>query len=178
MKFTIYGKNMHVTEGMKDALKKKFEKFDRYFDKETEVYATFSKEKNHQMLEVTIPLGKTILRAEERTDDMGGSIEAVVDKLEGQLRKHKTKLQKRYANEPVKFDFDALEPDEEYEEHQPKVVRTKRFAIKPMSVDEATMQMELLGHDFFVFLNSETEDVNVVYMRKDGNFGLIEPIFA
>jgi len=177
MRFTIYGKNMHVSEGLKDTLKKKFEKFDRYFDKETEVYATFSKERNHQMLEVTIPLGKTILRAEEISDDMPGSIEAVVDKLEGQLRKHKTKLQKRYGNSPVKFDFDALEADTEYEENAPRVVRTKKFAIKPMSVDEATMQMELLGHDFFVFLNAETDDVNVVYMRKDGNFGLIEPIF-
>ncbi|MBQ3335143.1 MAG: ribosome-associated translation inhibitor RaiA [Eubacteriaceae bacterium] len=177
MKFTIYGKNMHVSDGLKDALKKKFEKFDRYFDKETEVYATFSKEKNTQMLEVTIPMGKTILRAEERTDDMAGSIEAVVDKLEGQLRKHKTKLQKRYANEPLKFNFDALESDEDDEANLPKVVRTKKFAVKPMSVEEATMQMELLGHDFFVFLNADTEDVNVVYTRKDGNFGLIEPLF-
>ena len=177
MKFTIYGKNMHVSDGLKDALKKKFEKFDRYFDKETEVYATFSKEKNTQMLEVTIPMGKTILRAEERTDDMAGSIEAVVDKLEGQLRKHKTKLQKRYANEPLKFNFDALESDEDDEANLPKVVRTKKFAVKPMSVEEATMQMELLGHDFFVFLNADTDDVNVVYTRKDGNFGLIEPLF-
>ncbi len=177
MKFTIYGKNMHVSDGLKETLKKKFEKFDRYFDKETEVYATFSKEKNAQMLEVTIPMGKTILRAEERSEDMAGSIEAVVDKLEGQLRKHKTKLQKRYANEPLKFNFDALESEEEDEADMPKVVRTKKFAVKPMSVEEATMQMELLGHDFFVFLNAETEDVNVVYARKDGNFVLIEPLF-
>lgn len=168
---------MHVTDGMKEALKKKFAKFDRYFDSETEVYATFSREKNSQMLEVTIPMGKTILRAEERTEDMAGSIEAVVDKLEGQLRKHKTKLQRRYADEPIKFNFDALE-NEEDEENEPQVVRTKKFAIKPMSVEEATLQMELLGHDFFVFLNAETDDVNVVYMRKDGNFGLIEPILS
>ena len=177
MKFTIYGKNMHVSEGLKEALRKKFEKFDRYFGQETEVYATFSKEKNFQMLEITIPMGKTILRAEEKSEDMAGSIEAVVDKLEGQLRKHKTKLQKRYAEEALKYNLDGLEPMEDYEEHPPKVVRTKKFAVKPMSVDEATMQMELLGHDFFVFLNTETEDVNVVYMRKDGNYGLIEPIF-
>ncbi|MEG1432181.1 MULTISPECIES: ribosome hibernation-promoting factor, HPF/YfiA family [Eubacterium] len=176
MKFTIYGKNMHVSEGLKEALKKKFDKFDRYFGQDTEVYATFSKERNDQMLEVTIPMGRTILRAEERGEDMMGAIEEVVDKLEGQLRKHKTKLQKRYANEPTKFNFDELEVDESYEQSAPKVVRTKKFAVKPMSVEEATMQMELLGHDFFVFLNAETEDVNVVYMRKDGNFGLIEPI--
>ena len=175
MKFTIYGKNMHVSEGLKEALKKKFEKFDRYFGSETEVYATFSKERNDQMLEVTIPMGKTILRAEERGEDMLGVIEEIVDKLEGQLRRYKTKLQKRYVNEN-QFHFDALE-DEDDDEETPKVVRTKKFAIKPMSVEEATMQMELLGHDFFVFLNAETDDVNVVYMRKDGNFGLIEPVF-
>ena len=176
MKFTLYGKNMHVSEGLKDILKKKFQKFDRYFDKETEIYATFSKDKNGQMLEVTIPLGKTILRAEEWSDDMKSSIEAVVDKLEGQLRKYKTKLQKRYANEAPKLIFDAFEDEEDAESVDvPKVVRTKKFAIKPMSVDEATMQMDLLEHDFFVFLNAETDDVNVVYRRHDGNFGLIEP---
>ena len=106
---------------------------------------------------------------------MLGVIEEIVDKLEGQLRRYKTKLQKRYVNEN-QFHFDALE-DEDDDEETPKVVRTKKFAIKPMSVEEATMQMELLGHDFFVFLNAETDDVNVVYMRKDGNFGLIEPVF-
>lgn len=177
MKFTIYGKNMHVSEGLKDALRKKLEKFDKYFGQEAEVYATFSKEKNFQMLEITIPMGKTILRAEEKSEDMAGSIEAAVDKLESQLRKHKTKLQKRYADEALKYNLDDLEAIDEYEENPPKVVRTKKFPVKPMSVDEATMQMELLGHDFFVFLNAETEDVNVVYMRKDGNYGLIEPIF-
>lgn len=182
MKFTIYGKNMHVSEGMKDTLQKKFKKFDRYFDEETEVYATFSKEKNYQMLEVTIPLGKTILRAEERTDDMKGSIEAVIDKLEGQLRKYKTKLAKKYAQEAPKLQFDALDDDfdDDYDDGLgavPKVVRTKKFAIKPMSVDEAAMQMDLLEHDFFVFLNADTEDVNVLYRRRDGDFGLIEPEF-
>lgn len=181
MKFTIYGKNMHVSEGMKDTLKKKFQKFDRYFDQETEVFATFSKEKNYQMLEVTIPLGKTILRAEERTDDMKGSIEAVIDKLEGQLRKYKTKLQRKYAQEASKLKFDAMDDalgdDDIEDDDTPKVVRTKKFAIKPMSVDEAAMQMDLLEHDFFVFLNADTEDVNVLYRRRDGDFGLIEPEF-
>lgn len=176
MRFTIYGKNMHVSEGLKETLKKKLGKFDRYFGQETEVYATFSKEKNYQMLEVTIPVGKTILRAEERSEDMVTSIEDVVNKLEGQLRKHKTKLQKRNQDETAKFNLEGIEAigDDVF---QPKVVRTKKFAVKPMNVDEATLQMELLGHDFFVFLNGDTDDVNVVYMRKDGNYGLIEPTF-
>ncbi|MBC3797141.1 ribosome hibernation-promoting factor, HPF/YfiA family [Acetobacterium tundrae] len=177
MRFTIYGKNMHVSEGLKETLKKKFEKFDRYFGQETEVYATFSKEKNYQMLEVTIPVGKTILRAEERSEDMVTSIENAVNKLEGQLRKHKTKLQKRNQDEAVKLNFEEIESLEEEDVFQAKVVRTKKFAVKPMSVDEATLQMELIGHDFFVFLNGDTDDVNVVYMRKDGNYGLIEPTF-
>ncbi|MBI4858118.1 MAG: ribosome-associated translation inhibitor RaiA [Acetobacterium woodii] len=177
MRFTIYGKNMHVSEGLKETLKKKLGKFDRYFGQETEVYATFSKEKNYQMLEVTIPVGKTILRAEERSEDMVTSIEDVVNKLEGQLRKHKTKLQKRNQDEATKFNLDGIEASTEDEIFQPKVVRTKKFAVKPMNVDEATLQMELLGHDFFVFLNGDTDDVNVVYMRKDGNYGLIEPTF-
>lgn len=177
MKFTIYGKNMHVSEGLKETLKKKFSKFDRYFGQETEIYATFSKEKNFQMLEVTIPVGKTILRAEEKSEDMVSSIENVVNKLESQLRKHKTKLLKRNLEEASKFNLDEIEDIDESDELQPKVVRTKKFAIKPMNVDEATLQMELLGHDFFVFLNGDTDDVNVVYMRKDGNYGLIEPTF-
>ncbi|HEY5537359.1 MAG TPA: ribosome-associated translation inhibitor RaiA [Acetobacterium sp.] len=177
MKFTIYGKNMHVSEGLKETLKKKFSKFDRYFGQETEIYATFSKEKNFQMLEVTIPVGKTILRAEEKSEDMVSSIENVVNKLEGQLRKHKTKLLKRNLEEASKFNLEEIEDIDESDELQPKVVRTKKFAIKPMNVDEATLQMELLGHDFFVFLNGDTDDVNVVYMRKDGNYGLIEPTF-
>ncbi|MGL4606549.1 MAG: ribosome hibernation-promoting factor, HPF/YfiA family [Eubacteriaceae bacterium] len=177
MKFTIYGKNMHVSEGLKETLKKKFSKFDRYFSQETEVYATFSKEKNYQMLEVTIPVGKTILRAEEKSDDMVTAIEEVVNKLEGQLRKHKTKLQKKHMDEAQRFQLDEIEEVEDPEEFEPKVLRTKKFAIKPMTVDEATLQMELLGHDFFVFLNGNTDDINVVYMRKDGNYGLIEPTF-
>ncbi len=166
---------MHVSEGLKETLKKKFAKFDRYFGQEAEIYATFSKEKNYQMLEVTIPIGKTILRAEEKSEDMVVSIENVVNKLEGQLRKHKTKLQKRNREDSFKLNLETFE--EEEGEFQPKIVRTKKFAVKPMNVDEATLQMELLGHDFFVFLNGDTDDVNVVYMRKDGNYGLIEPTF-
>lgn len=168
---------MHVSEGLKETLKKKFAKFDRYFGQETEIYATFSKEKNYQMLEVTIPVGKTILRAEEKSEDMVTAIEEVVSKLEGQLRKHKTKLQKRHMEEAQKFHLEEIEEYDDESEFQAKVVRTKKFAVKPMNVDEATLQMELLGHDFFVFLNGDTDDINVVYMRKDGNYGLIEPTF-
>ena len=177
MKFTIYGKNMHVSDGLKDALKKKFSKFERYFGPDTEVYATFSKEKNFQMLEVTVPLGRTVLRAEEKADDLLSAIEIVVDKLEGQLRKHKTRFQKNYAEEARKYHFDELEdyPDYDEEQEEGKVVRTKKFQIKPMHVEEAALQMEMLGHDFFVFQEAESDSVCVVYRRRDGNYGLIEP---
>ena len=181
MKFTIYGKNMHISDGLKETLEKKFQKFDRYFDKETEVYVTFKKEKSYQVIEVTIPLGKTILRAEEKTDSTMGSIEAVIDKLEGQLRKYKTKLRKRYEAQDSKLKFEAFDDLDEKSADvmdEPKIVRTKKFAIKPMSAEEAAMQMDLLEHDFFVFLNTETDDVNVVYRRKNGDYGLIEPTFA
>jgi putative sigma-54 modulation protein len=180
MKFTIYGKNMHISDGLKETLEKKFQKFDRYFDKETEVYVTFKKEKSYQVIEVTIPLGKTILRAEEKTDSTMGSIEAVIDKLEGQLRKYKTKLRKRYEAQDSKLNFEAFDDGDEQapDVDEPKIVRTKKFAIKPMSPEEAAMQMDLLEHDFFVFLNAETDDVNVVYRRKNGDYGLIEPTFA
>ena len=181
MKFTIYGKNMHISDGLKETLEKKFQKFDRYFDKETEVYVTFKKEKSYQVIEVTIPLGKTILRAEEKTDSTMGSIVAVIDTLEGQLRKYKTKLRKRYEAQDSKLKFEAFDDLDEKSADvmdEPKIVRTKKFAIKPMSAEEAAMQMDLLEHDFFVFLNAETDDVNVVYRRKNGDYGLIEPTFA
>lgn len=176
MKFTIYGKNMHVSDSLKDALKKKFSKFERFFGPDTEVYATFSKEKKYQMLEVTIPLGRTVLRAEEKADDLLSAIEVVVDKLEGQLRRYKTKIQKNYAEEAKRYHLDEIEIDEEEEDiPEAKVVRTKKFAVKPMSVEEATLQMEMLGHDFFVFEDSDIDTICVVYKRKDGNYGLIEP---
>ncbi len=176
MKFIIYGKNMHVSDNLKDMLKKKFSKFDRYFGEDTEVYATFSKEKNFQMLEVTIPLGRSVLRAEEKADDLVSAIELVMDKLEGQLRKHKTKIQKHYADDFKKYHLDEMDiVGDEDEDDDRKVVRTKKFPIKPMHIEEAAMQMDLLGHDFFVFLNAESNQVNVVYLRNDGNYGLIEP---
>ena len=174
MRFTIYGRNMHVSENMKELLKKKFSKFDRYFNEDTDVFVTFSTEKHNNVVEVTIPLGRSVLRAEVKDRDIQTAIEKVIDKLEGQLRKHKTKLKRHYKEEFEQFHLDLIEDIEEEPETK-KVVRTKKFPIKPMSVEEATLQMDLVGHDFYVFLNADTEDVNVVYLRKDGNYGLIEP---
>lgn len=175
MRMTISGKNMVVTEGIKNVLEKKIQKLDKYFSPETPVTATLSVEKNRHILEVTIPVNGAILRAEEATDDMYHTIDRVMDKLEKQIRKHRTKLEKRIKD--GSFKFDAKEYVHEEPEPEPKIVRTKRFAMKPMPVEEALLQMELLGHNFFVFSNGETDEVNVVYKRKDGDFGLIEPTF-
>lgn len=175
MRMTISGKNMVVTDGLKNVLEKKLQKLDKYFDPSTDVTATLSVEKNRHILEVTIPVNGAILRAEESTDDMYNTIDRVMEKLEKQIRRHRTKLEKRVKNGSFKYDAGGYASEDEARE--PKLVRTKRFAMKPMPVEEALLQMELLGHNFFVFFNGETEEVNVVYKRKDGNFGLIEPVF-
>jgi len=124
--------------------------------------------------EVTIPLDGIVLRGEEETGDMYSSVDMVIDKLEKQIKKYKTKIDKKLKNGSIK---DLQLPQENLETgyEEPKIVRTKRFAIKPMPVEEAILQMNLIGHNFFVFRNSETDMVNVVYQRKDGNYGLIEP---
>lgn len=174
MRYTIYGRNMHVTDNVKDLLKKKISKFDRYFNEDTDVYVTLSTEKHNQVVEITIPIGSSVLRAEVKSKDLKSAISKAIDRLEGQLRKHKTKLKKHYNDELVHYNIDLVEEEPEEEK---KVVRNKKFAIKPMSIEEATLQMDLLGHNFFIFINADTNDVNVVYEREDGNYGLIEPYF-
>ncbi|HHV27323.1 MAG TPA: ribosome-associated translation inhibitor RaiA [Tissierellia bacterium] len=177
MKIKITGKNMDITDALKEITFKKIGKLDKYFQEDVDTNVTFSVEKNRQIIEVTINLPGTILRAEEYSDDMYNSIDKAVDVLEGQIRKYKTKLQKRYQNgETIRFE--NIEPMPKLKEEDiPKLVKVKRFAMKPMDAEEAILQMELLRHNFFVFMNGETEEVNVVYKRKDGNYGLIEPEF-
>lgn len=177
MKIKITGKNMDITDALKEITFKKLGKLDKYFQEDVDTNVTFSVEKNRQIIEVTINLPGTILRAEEYSDDMYNSIDKAVDVLEGQIRKYKTKLQKRYQNgETIRFE--NIEPMPKLKEEDiPKLVKVKRFAMKPMDAEEAILQMELLRHNFFVFMNGETEEVNVVYKRKDGNYGLIEPEF-
>ncbi|NLV75890.1 MAG: ribosome-associated translation inhibitor RaiA [Tissierellia bacterium] len=175
MKLNFTGKNIEVTEALKDVTEKKLGKLDKYFQGDVEGNVVYSVERNRKIIEITINLPGTILRAEEYSDDMYAAIDKAVDILERQIRKHKTKLQRRYINgETIRFE--NIEPLQE-EEDRPKVVRTKRFDMKPMSVEEAILQMELLRHNFFVFMNADSDDINVLYKRKDGNYGLIEPEF-
>ncbi|MHC6181246.1 ribosome hibernation-promoting factor, HPF/YfiA family [Clostridium sp. JNZ X4-2] len=175
MKITVTGKNIVITDALKNVVRKKLSRLDKYFNPDVEAHATLSVQKNRQKIEVTIPFAGVILRGEEENEDMYASIDLVLDKLEGQIRKQKTKLLRRNNSKSLKFQFIQNDVEEDNEEH--KIVRTKRFAVKPMSSEEAVLQMELLGHSFFVYRDAENGEVNVVYRRRDGNYGLIEPEF-
>ncbi len=179
MKFTIRGENVSVTEALRDYIEKKISKLERYFDSPTnsEVHVNLKVYNDNQSIEVTIPMKKLLLRAEEQHEDMYAAIDLVVEKLERQVRKYKTRVnRKARQNGGVKQMISALESQMNAEEEDDfQVVRTKRFNLKPMDVTEAIMQMDLLGHNFFVFSDAETSKTNVVYRRKDGKYGLIEP---
>lgn len=177
MKISISGKNMNITDALREVTEKKLGKLEKYFYEDVLVNATLSVEKNRHIIEVTIPFSGVIIRAEESSDDMYQSIDKVVDVLERQIRKHKTKLQKKNKGlETIRFENIQALPQED-DDKEPKIVRVKRFAMKPMDAEEAILQMELLRHAFYVFRNAETDEVNIVYKRKDGNYGLIEPEF-
>ena len=175
MRITVKGKNIAVTPALRQYVEKKLSKLERYFENIDEAIATLSVEKERHIVEVTVPLnGGMLLRGEEETNDMYASVDLVMEKLERQIEKHKTKIARKMKDGKL---LDLAAGQEKAAEEEPRLVRTKRFAMKPMPVEEAILQMNLLGHDFFVFSNAETEEVNVVYRRRDGNYGLIEPIF-
>jgi putative sigma-54 modulation protein len=176
MKYIMSGKNLEVTEALKEKTVKKMKKLEKYFHSGAEAHITMSVEKNRHILEVTVHFNGVAVRAEVSSDDMYTAVDKAIDVLEGQIRKNKTRLAKKLhesAFNPEEF----LSGNKVDEEHEFKIVRSKKFAIKPMAVEEAILQMNLLGHEFFMFSNSETKEVNVVYRRKDGNYGLIEPEF-
>lgn len=177
MNFIISGKNIEVTPGLKEAIEHKLGKLERYFTPDTEIIVTLSVEKERQKIEVTIPVKKDIIRSEQVSNDMYVSIDLVEEVIERQLRKYKNKLVEKHQA-GGNFNQSFFESDDNTaDSDEIKIVRTKRFGIKPMFPEDACMQMDLLGHSFFVFSNAETEQVNVVYKRKDGSFGLIEPEF-
>lgn len=177
MNFIISGKNIEVTPGLKDSVTSKLGKLERYFTPDTEIIVTLSVEKDRQKIEVTIPVKGDIIRSEQTSTDMYVSIDLVEEVIERQLRKYKNKLIARHQEgSAFKQEFFEEEPAIDSND-EIQIVRTKKFGIKPMFPEDACVQMELLGHDFFVFSNAETEEVNVVYKRKNGTFGLIEPEF-
>lgn len=175
MKFTISGKNIDVTPALRDVIEQKLGKLERYFTPETEVIVTLNVEKERHKIEVTIPVKGDIIRSEQVSDNMYVSIDLVEEIIERQLRKYKTKLLNRHKASGA---FNQLFMDEDiYDEDEIKIVKTKHFGMKPMFPEDAVVQMGLLGHDFYVFSNADTDEVNVVYKRKNGSYGLIEPIF-
>ena len=177
MKFIISGKNIDVTSNLRQTIINKLGKLERYFTPDTEIIVTLSVEKERQKIEVTIPVKGNLIRSEQVSSDMYVSIDLVEEVIERQLRKYKNKLVARHqSGDNFRQEFFESEDSDENED-EVKIVRTKRFGIKPMYPEDACVQMELLGHDFYVFCNAETDEVNVVYKRKNGTFGLIEPEF-
>ena len=177
MKFIISGRNIDITDGLRTAVEDKLGKLERYFTADTEIIVTLSVEKERQKIEVTIPVKGNIIRSEQVSNDMYVSIDLVEEIIERQLRKYKTKIINKKQNVET-FQPEFIEKDYEDDTNEIKIIRTKKFGFKPMYPEDACVQMELLGHNFFVFLNAETEEVNVVSKRKGNTYGLIEPDFS
>lgn len=181
MLVTVKGKNVDVTDALKHYAEKKVQKLEKYFRDLKEATVTQSVQRNWHIVEVQLEGDGVVIRGEERSDDMYASIDQVVEKLERRVKRFKGKLYGKTTEEgprerEAQREQMIAEAEEGGEEELiPEIVRMKRFAFKPMTPEEAAYQMELLHHDFFVFLNSESESINVVYRRKDGNYGLIEP---
>ncbi|MDE5967371.1 MAG: ribosome-associated translation inhibitor RaiA [Lachnospiraceae bacterium] len=172
MNYIIMGKNIEVTEGLRQSVYDKLDRLEKYFTSDTDVHVTFTVEKERQRIEVTIPMKGHIIRAEQVSDDMYVSIDMAVEVIERQVTKHKKKLiDQEQTSGFLQQDF----MDEDADDDEIKIIRSKKFAVKPMFPEDACMQMELLGHNFYVFRNAETDEVNVVYKRKGNTFGLIEP---
>lgn len=176
MNINVRGKQIKVTDALKDYVEKRVGKLGKYSDDFTDVQVTLSVEKERQKVEITAPLNGFILRGEEETDDLYSSIDLVVDKLERQMEKYRMRIGKKRIKTAKEEPSFILETDDEIFDKD-SIVKSKRFPAKLMTVDEAVMQMNLVGHNFYVFRNSDTEQMNVVYKRKHGGYGLLEPEF-
>lgn len=177
MRFSFTGKNITVKDSLKERATQKIGRLKKLIPEDAEVFVTFSSTKGDNKVEVTIPLPKRILRAEVTSSDMNAAIDEIVDILEKQMVKYKHRLRDRSRREPsFKEEYNLLFPEvEAVEDHAITIEKTKRFALKPMDSEEAVMEMEMLGHNFYVFRNSGSDEVNVVYRRNNGTYGLIEP---
>ena len=176
MKIKITGRNIELTEGLKKAVEDKLNKLEKYFTPDTDVYVTLSVEKERQKVEVTIPMKGNIVRSEQVSNDMYVSIDLVEEVIERQLKKYRTKLIAKHQSAATAFKQEFLD-EQSVEDEEIQITRVKKFDMKPMYAEDACVQMELLGHDFYVFVNAETDEVNVVYKRKGNTYGLIEPEF-
>ena len=175
MKITIVGRKLNVYDDTRELIEKKLAKLDKYFKAEaTEATVTLSRKRNVSSLDVTINAGGTLFRSEVDADDFRIALDQTVDHIESQIRKNKTKLAKRLRENVIDMSV-VPDPEETIPEDEP-IIRGKQFEFKPMTVEEAIMQMNLLGHSFYVFKDVTTGDTCVVYTRKDGDYGLIEPM--
>ena len=178
MKIRVTGKNVDVSDNLKDTIDKRLGKLDRYFTRPiAEANVILSLDKYRHIAEVTLFVAGVTLRGEVTSEDMYVSVEGAIDKIEKQILRNKSQLEKKWRGAGfTPSAVEGLQPSQDEEEDTlPKVVRMKRFAIKPTSIEEAVLQMQLLGHDFYVFRNAQSDEVSVLYKRRDGNLGLIEP---
>ena len=182
MDYNVRGENIEVTPAIREYVEKKLSKLERYFSNtpNTTAMVNLKVNNNTSKVEVTIPMTNLVLRAEEENADMYAAVDLILDKLERQIRKHKTKINRKFRTSVPEAAIAAESPAdtaplEEEGEDELEVVRNKRFDLKPMDSEEAILQMNMLGHSFFVYTNADTNSTNVVYRRKDGRYGLIEP---
>lgn len=174
MEIIIHGDKIKITDAMRDYVEEKLEKLEKYLESSENVRANvIVKVKNYdQTIEITIPLKSFILRSEETQEDFYAAVDKTIDKLERQIRKNKTKLMSKQNKPSFDFNFSFMEDDEEEEDQ--RVLKRKKVEVKPMDEEEAILQMELLGHQFYMFKDADTDKYAVVYKRKDGHYGIIE----
>lgn len=176
MQIIFSAKNFPVSQKLYARIERKIDKLSRYFNPSVEVQVRLSAETgNRRICEITIPFDGGVLRAEECSDDMYQSVDRVLVKIERQIHRHRTKLEKRLRDDAFQPELPEYFEQLPVEEEEHKLVRTKNYPAKPMNVEDAIVQMEMLGHSFFVFVNSETQATCVLYQRKDGDYGLLEP---
>lgn len=177
MNISIRSRNLEVTDALKEYVEKKVLRLEKYFFQDLTAQVSMAVERDRHIIEITLPVDGLLLRGEESTEDMYASVDQVLDKIERQIHKYKTRINRKLRRDGnhkrglVPEAFHAAES----EDQEDRVVRVKHFPVKPMSVEEAILQMNLLGHDFFVFNNAVGEEISVIYRRRDGNYGLIEP---
>lgn len=179
MKVNINGRNMKVSSNLQTRIEEKLSKFNRFFGDEAVANVKVREEKDRKWIEVTIKIQRHYYRAECSAEDVFSALDQAIDVLEGQIRKHKTRIEKKIHDYAYMKEYLKAQPPaaDEAEEDQPKIIKRKSFEIVPMDADEAVLQMEMLGHSFFAFLDAETGRVSVVYKRRDGNYGLLEPVY-
>lgn len=177
MKITYVARKVNLRDNFKDRVEQKLNKFSKIFSENAEASVVVTLEKNRQKVEITIRDNSMVFRAESTMSEMNDALDKVIDLISGQLRKHKTRLSKRIKTGSIDDLFVA--PSEEIvsmeEEEELDIIRRKQIPVKPISVEEAILQMEMVGHQFYMFLNSDTNNINVVYIRKNGSYGLLEP---